>query len=219
MNLMTDKCEIQETLAIQQESPVTRLKVGLESYKYKSTEFRAGLLAAPIILKSAYEIAVRSKDNSTQLGSILLNKNGIVIGTGVNNFPLFVKSEQSRYERPQKYYYTEHAERDCIYQAVASKQEVPGSTLFCPWFACADCARAIIKSKVKCVIGHLPMFEFSELTTHTGWSESIIAAFNMFDEVGIEYGVYTDPIPNTPKILVNGKYFDPSKPISEQEIT
>lgn len=216
---MTDKNLISETQAIQPESPAKKLRAGLEEYKFKSIDFKAAIKSSPYILSQTYHIATKSKDKSTQLGSILINSKGVVIGSGVNNFPEFVLQSVDRYQRPHKYYYTEHAERDCIFKAVKSNQNVNGSIMFCPWFACADCARSIIKCGVKCVIGHLPIFEFSELTSHSGWGDSIVAAFNMFDEVGIEYGVYTEPLPNTPKILVNGKYFDPSKPISEQDIS
>jgi hypothetical protein len=54
--------------------------------------------------------------------------------------------------------------------------------LYCPWFACADCARAIILSGITRIVGHIK----PRLVTAKRWQETMAAADNMFSEVGIE---------------------------------
>lgn len=135
------------------------------------------------ILKIAYRLAHQeSTDPSTQNAAILMQA-GIIIGKGVNRFSDGVQETEDRWERPKKYLFVEHAERNAIYDAARNGYKVEGSTLYCPWFACADCARAIIQTGVKEVVGH-------DLQLHKDaahWNESIQFAFQMFDEAGVKY--------------------------------
>jgi dCMP deaminase len=48
----------------------------------------------------------------------------------------------------------EHAERDAIYKAAFVGMQTEGATLYVPWFACADCARAIIAAGITRVVGN-----------------------------------------------------------------
>jgi dCMP deaminase len=55
--------------------------------------------------------------------------------------------------RPFKYDFVEHAERAVIYKAAARGIPAAGGTLYCPWFACTDCARAIVMAGISEVVG------------------------------------------------------------------
>lgn len=71
--------------------------------------------------------------------------------------------------------------------------------MFCPWYACTDCARAIIQSGIKEVVGHKKCFDL----TPAHWKESIANAFLMFEEAGIITRTIDDEMGVT--IRFNGK--------------
>lgn len=93
-----------------------------------------------------------SEDRSTKVGAVIVGPNNRVVSVGYNGFPSGVEDKPERHERPEKYQYTEHAERNAIYNA---KMVPEGSTLYLNWelFPCADCTRAIIQSGIKRVVG------------------------------------------------------------------
>jgi dCMP deaminase len=66
----------------------------------------------------AVTVASYSKDSSTQCGAIIVRPDNSVCSTGYNGFPRGVKDTiTSRNKRPNKYLYTEHAERNAIYNS------------------------------------------------------------------------------------------------------
>ena len=85
-------------------------------------------------------VSLRSKDESTELGAIIIDERKRIVATGYNSFPSGIRDViAERQVRPLKYLYMEHAERNAIYNAVAR-----GCTIYCAWLPCPDCARAII---------------------------------------------------------------------------
>lgn len=128
-----------------------------------------------------------SDDPNTQCGAVLVPKNMSQIVFGANHFPKGVKVTARRLAiRPDKYLYMEHAERDCILSAALRGVATLDATLYAPWFACADCARAIIGAGIKTVVGHLPTFR----RTPARWQESINIGNIMLDEAGVERRYY-----------------------------
>jgi dCMP deaminase len=123
-------------------------------------------------------IALDSPDPSTQNGAVL-TRDGIV-STGCNRFPNKVQYLPERWERPAKYSYIEHAERNSIFDAARSGTSTLGTTMFCPWFACADCARAIIQAGIVRVVG------LTAKTSHERWNEQIQVGDTMMSEAGVE---------------------------------
>lgn len=100
----------------------------------------------------AEHISTWSEDQSTKVGAVIVNPNNRIVSVGYNGFPSGVEDKPERHERPAKYLYTEHAERNAIFNA----RSVPeGSTLYLNWSLCpcADCTRAIIQSGIKRVVG------------------------------------------------------------------
>lgn len=159
-------------------------------------------------LREAYFQAKHSPDRSNQNGTILLGTN---IDSeyklyGYNNFPPGVKITEERLtERPTKYLYTEHAERDVIFNAAADGYATRGQSLICPWSACADCARAIICSRLRILVVHKQRQE----QTPERWQPSIDVALNMIKEAGVRIIEYDGPIPSC-SILVNGRMWNPA---------
>jgi dCMP deaminase len=122
-----------------------------------------------------------STDPSTQNGALLLAEDGSTC-QGANHFPFNVKESAERWERPLKYSFVEHAERNAIYTAARQGIKTAGSTLYCPWFACADCARAIIQAGIKKVVG----FPRNGKDTASHWFETIKIGDQMLKEAEVE---------------------------------
>lgn len=135
------------------------------------------------LLRNAYRVAAYYSDNPrTQNGAVLVNRNGQPIGTGANSYPNGVLNKPDRLERPKIYTFLEHAERNAIFSAACKGEEIAGGTLYCPWYACADCARAIIQTGIVRVIGHKQMFD----RTPDRWKETIAYGDEMLKEAGVE---------------------------------
>jgi dCMP deaminase len=116
-----------------------------------------------------------------------------------------VSINDDRLERPTKYSFIEHAERNAIYHAARNGERTIGGILYAPWFACADCARAIIQAGITTVVGHKQMFD------HAGeyhWNESIAYGNEMLKEAGVETFLYDGPIGNS-YALFNGETWEP----------
>ncbi len=142
-------------------------------------------------LEETYRYAAfRSDDDSTQNGSLLILSDKSFVG-GANHFVDGVQRTPERLERPEKYNYFVHAERDAIFNAaLLGYSGTSEATLYCTWYACTDCARAIIQCGIRRVIGHKAMFDM----TPDRWRETIQKAFVMLGEAGVETWVYDGKI-------------------------
>lgn len=125
-----------------------------------------------------------SKDPSHKVAAVIINDHNHVLGIGYNGFPRRIdESITERHTRPAKYLYTEHAERNAIYNV--ARTLLQGSTITLQWYPCADCARAIIQCGIKTVICEEPDWNDPR------WSESFIASKQMFSEADVEV-IYAD---------------------------
>lgn len=123
-------------------------------------------------------IAKWSKDPSTKVGAVIVNSDKRVVSLGYNGFPQGVDdSVVERYERPAKYKYTEHSERNAIFSAARLGVSLVGCTIYCNYLPCADCARAIIQSGIVKVV-------YEKDATNSGAADP--ETLEMFNEAGIE---------------------------------
>lgn len=107
-------------------------------------------------MKLALLVSERSKDRSRKTAAVIVDQNESEIATGYNGFPRGVDDNvDSRHERPAKYKWTEHAERNAIYNAARSGIRTEGCRMYMPWYPCMDCARAVIQAG----IGELVCYE------------------------------------------------------------
>lgn len=138
-------------------------------------------------MQMAVFISSWSKDRSRKVGAVIVDDSQRVVSLGWNGFPRLVNDNiDSRHERPAKYLYFEHAERNAIYNAAANGYVVRGCTIFITLTPCADCARAIIQSGIKKVY-----------CTEANWEdetykESFKAAKEMFSEAGVQLHFIND---------------------------
>ena len=126
------------------------------------------------------EIALLSKDRSTQVGAIALDDNNNIVSTGYNGFPRGVNDDvEERHQRPEKYRWTSHAEENLVAQAAYMGKSLKGcSILVSSLFACESCARMIIQSGIKKVI--------APHVDEGNWKDSNSVAVTMFKEAGVE---------------------------------
>lgn len=101
----------------------------------------------------------KSKDPNTQVGAIIVGRDNQIVSTGFNGFPRGIdEGDATRWERPVKYQFVEHAERNAIYNAARTGVSLIGCTLYLagmgpPTSPCTECAKAIIQSGITCVVG------------------------------------------------------------------
>lgn len=98
-------------------------------------------------------VATWSKDRSRTCGAIIVDNRNVLVSIGWNGFPRGISDDvDERHERPAKYKWTEHAERNAIFNAAANGHPTKGCTMYLPWYPCADCARAIIQSGIVSIV-------------------------------------------------------------------
>lgn len=132
-------------------------------------------------------IATWSKDKSVGTCAVIANIDNRIVSIGYNGFPSGCNDEiLERYDRPAKYLYTEHAERNAIYNAAMLGISTKNCIMYLMWFPCADCARAIIQSGIKKLVCYQPNFNDSK------WGDHFKAAFEMLNESNIEIEYYID---------------------------
>jgi dCMP deaminase len=97
-----------------------------------------------------------SKDRSTKVGCVIVGCDNEIRAVGYNGFVRGSDDhDDSKHERPDKYIWTEHAERNAIYHAAMIGVPLRGCRMYLPWYPCVDCARAI----VQCGLAELVAYE------------------------------------------------------------
>ena len=99
----------------------------------------------------ANQVKLKSKDKYTQIGAVIVGVDNEIVSTGYNSFPRGMNDDiPERQERPEKYYWMEHAERNSIYNAARIGVSTKGCDMYLSCdMPCVDCTRAIIQSGIK----------------------------------------------------------------------
>lgn len=136
----------------------------------------------PGILRRAYGVAARESDDPhTQVGAVIIDAHHAVIVEAANTIPRSLAVEPALLATERKYEVIEHAERNAIFRAAYFGHRLRGAILYAPWFACCDCARAIIESGVVLVVGHWDCLQ----RTPERWRENIDHANEMLDKANV----------------------------------
>ena len=134
-----------------------------------------------------------------------------IYGIGANSLPKgVIKTDERIKARPKKYAYIEHAERNAIYAAAKAGRCTKNCVMVCPWFACADCARAIVQSGIRKVYGHKQRMDMTNVgrekvadTVDNRWVAPVTDGDIILQEAGIETYYYDGPMPEPINILIN----------------
>jgi len=145
-----------------------------------------------LFMNMAYLVSMKSRDPNTHLGAVLVGPDKEVRGVGYNGFPRGVDySYKERLNRPEKYYWFEHAERNSIYNASLVGIPLKGCTMYTMGTPCCDCARACIQAGL------------SEVVVDKSWDDANIERWadeakrsqRMFLEAGVKLRQITiDPV-------------------------
>ena len=119
-------------------------------------------------------VASWSKDPSTQVGAVIVDKDKRIVSTGFNGFPQGVDDEST--ERDVKLLRTIHAEENAL---LFARRDVTGMTVYVTRPPCARCAAKLIQSGVSRVVYPLPPVDFVER-----WGHEMREAQAMFSQVG-----------------------------------
>jgi dCMP deaminase len=131
----------------------------------------------------AEEVKKKSKDKNTQIGAVIVGEGNQIISTGYNSFPRGLNDNiESRQERPEKYFWFEHAERNAIYNAAREGTRTLGTTMYLTCgIPCTGCARAIINAGIKTIY-----FKKEHHTmTSPKWKDEAERSLEMFYECGV----------------------------------
>ena len=143
-------------------------------------------------------ISSKSKDPSTKVGCVIVSDNNSVISTGFNGFPIGVEDSltdtncdetkiSKRYKRPEKYYWTAHAEENAIAFAARNGVSTNGATLYVNrMIPCTRCTRLIIQSGIKKVIVLVDVPN----ETSKRWEEDNNISEQMLKEAGVQMTIF-----------------------------
>ena len=94
------------------------------------------------LVQTAREYAdAHSGDPVTPVGALLLRPDGALIISACNTMPRGVQQLPTRWKRPEKYRFVEHAERNAVYTWTRLGLKTQGSTAVLTLFCCTECAR------------------------------------------------------------------------------
>ena len=118
-----------------------------------------------------------SKDPSTHVGSVIVAEDKRIMSVGYNGFPRGVNDLEERYnDRPTKYAYVAHAERNALDN---TDQSVRGCTMYVTLQPCPECAKSIIQRGIKKVV-------YKYNPERENLSKFIDYTLSMFEEAGVE---------------------------------
>jgi dCMP deaminase len=157
-------------------------------------------------LQGVYWVASKSKDPKTKIGAIIV-KDKRIISTGFNGIPIGVEDKNEvRSERPEKYKWYEHGERNAIYAAARYGINTDGAILYTNALPCADCARGIIQSGIKDVYIHRQFNDLCNVAQREHWKGHDNATFTMFNEADVK--IFSIDRVLGCKAYFDGKVFD-----------
>jgi dCMP deaminase len=134
-------------------------------------------------LNLAYYVAMRSPDERTHVGAVVVGKDNTLLAIGYNGFCRGQDDTNKRRQEPdEKYYFFEHAERNCIYSAAKNGICLDGATMYTSGVPCTDCARGIAQAGIKMVVTDKNW----ENKQRQKWLESALRSRQILKETGVE---------------------------------
>lgn len=155
-------------------------------------------------MNMAYLVAMKSKDESTHIGAVVVGSDNEVRSVGYNSFPRGIQDNlPERQVRPEKYYWFEHAERNAIYNATLLGTSLKGCRMYTNGIPCMDCARAIVQAGIKEVI----VDKVWDDNNDDIWIENANRTKVLFQEAGVKIRYWEGELV-TIKRFKRGKVFE-----------
>ena len=139
-------------------------------------------------------VSKRSKDPSTKVGCVIVGPAHEIRSTGYNSLPRRVRDDvPARLERPEKYLWIEHAERNAIYNAASAGTPLEGCSIYTDLMPCMDCARAIVQAGIVEVVTDETRFR---QYTSDKYNEHFQRTMDLFSEAGVRIRTVPFDIPD-----------------------
>jgi dCMP deaminase len=104
-------------------------------------------------MSMVYLVASKSKDIRSHIGAVIVGQDKEIKSTGYNSFVRGLRDDvHERQEKPEKYFWFEHAERNSVFNATLIGTSLKGCKMYTNGIPCMDCARAVVQSGIKEVI-------------------------------------------------------------------
>jgi dCMP deaminase len=128
-------------------------------------------------IELAKHISFWSKDPSTRVGAVVVDKKNRVLSLGYNGFPRGVQDTPERLDnRDVKYSMVVHAEINAL---IFAAQPLEGATLYLwPFLSCSQCTSIIINTGVKRVV--------APVSHNLRWADSIKLSQELYHEAGVQ---------------------------------
>ena len=130
-----------------------------------------------------------SQDKDTWTWSIIF-LNWKILSKWTNKLPNWIKITDDKLERPKKYLYLDHAERNAIYNAAKKWIKLEWTTMYMPRVPCSPCAVWIINSWIKTLVMHY----LKVIKTPSDWLSDVKLAVDIIIEAGIELIIVDEEI-------------------------
>lgn len=142
-----------------------------------------------LFLLMALVAALKSKDSSTRTGCVVVDENNRLRSMGFNGFPAGIsEARPERWERPEKYRWVEHCDRNAIYSAARVGVSLAGCTMYLTGPPCDDCMRGIIQAGLKRVVwpADNPFERPTEQARAARWADAFRVMRQLAEEAGVE---------------------------------
>lgn len=128
--------------------------------------------------------AMRSKDDSSQVGACIVSPENKILSLGYNGMPIGCSDDDMPWEREgdeleTKYMYVCHAELNAILNSAS--HDLRGSRVYVTLFPCNECAKAIIQAGIKTLVYESDKYADSPNTK---------ASKRMLNAAGVRYYQY-----------------------------
>ena len=153
----------------------------------------------------ADEAKAGSCDIHTKIGAIVVDAEGRELVRACNTMPEGLDVTPECLERPAKYQWIAHAEVNAICHAARRGIKLEGAIMVmsCNPVPCTECARAIIQSGIRMVVGR----DMDQVAS-SRWDSSCEFALSMLTKAGVAV-VYVSATPRV--VMGNGTLSDESK--------
>lgn len=133
------------------------------------------------MLNMAKHVAAWSKDESTKVGAFITTKDGSPVSWGFNGMAMGINDNvPDRHERPMKYKWMCHAERNALDLSQSSTKDC---VMFVTHSVCSGCAQSIIQNRISTVIVD-EAYTIDKMPER--WHEDMTIASEMLKEAGID---------------------------------
>jgi dCMP deaminase len=136
-------------------------------------------------MRIAETVSMKSKDTSRKCGCVIVGPDNEIRSTGYNDHVRGIIDSPERRERPEKYYWTEHAERNALFNAARAGISTNKCRAYIyanpDLFSCYECTRGLIQSGIVKIICDSPP-DFNDPI----WGEGFKRTFAMLTEAEVQ---------------------------------